>query len=107
MGSGARQRMDYCWRMKERGQGGRAGASPAPTIHGWVGLPGRLVIGQVQEHRSQRMGKGIRLLADLLSFRSLSFPRGNTSIQVEMCFASYDSIAHPGPYTPVSESQVG
>ena len=24
------------------------------------------VIGQVQEHRSQRMGKGIRLLADLL-----------------------------------------
>jgi len=31
-----------CWRMKERVQRGRAGASPAPTIHGWVGLPGRL-----------------------------------------------------------------
>jgi len=42
MGAGARQRMNYCWRMQERVQRGRAGASPAPTIHGWVGLPGRL-----------------------------------------------------------------
>src|SRR5260370_3403309 len=28
-----------CWRMKERGQRGRAGASPSPTIHGRAGLP--------------------------------------------------------------------